>query len=141
MSDVEVNTVDGFQGREKDIIIFSTVRSEYDKIEGEKAKTIGFLRDERRMNVSLSRARLCMIIIGDLKRLMFSPNNGEWKKLIKYILKKKRCFNFDQSIEGYFDVFNKDSKKYKTDPYANNDKDKEQEQDNLITEKIQTIEN
>lgn len=65
MLQIEVNTVDGFQGREKDIIIFSCVRSE--RAEGEKESyTIGFLGDKRRMNVSLSRARLCLIVIGNI---------------------------------------------------------------------------
>lgn len=58
IQDIEVNTVDAYQGRERDIIIYSVVRS------NPKAK-IGFLRDERRLNVALSRARELLIIIGD----------------------------------------------------------------------------
>jgi hypothetical protein len=56
--DVEVNTIDGFQGQEKDIIAISLVRSN-DKGE------IGFLKDERRLNVALTRARKKVIILGD----------------------------------------------------------------------------
>jgi superfamily I DNA and/or RNA helicase len=54
----EVDTVDGFQGREKEVVVISLVRS---NSEGE----IGFLSDERRMNVALTRARRKLIVIGD----------------------------------------------------------------------------
>jgi ATP-dependent RNA/DNA helicase IGHMBP2 len=55
---VEIDTVDGFQGREKEAVIISLVRSNAD---GE----IGFLSDARRMNVALTRARRKLIVIGD----------------------------------------------------------------------------
>ena len=57
-TDVEVDTVDGFQGREKEAVVICMVRSNGD---GE----IGFLSDERRMNVALTRARRKLIVIGD----------------------------------------------------------------------------
>ena len=55
---ISVNTVDGFQGQERDIILISLVRS---NDEGQ----IGFLRDLRRMNVAITRARMKVIILGD----------------------------------------------------------------------------
>ncbi len=55
---IKVDTVDGFQGEEKDIILISLVRS------NEKGE-IGFLKDTRRMNVAITRARKKLIIIGD----------------------------------------------------------------------------
>jgi len=55
---VEVGTVDGFQGREKEAVILSLVRSNHDK-------QVGFLRDTRRMNVALTRARRKLILIAD----------------------------------------------------------------------------
>ena len=55
---VEVNTVDAYQGRERDIIIYSVVRSNPKGL-------IGFLADFRRLNVALSRARELLIIVGD----------------------------------------------------------------------------
>ncbi|GAB4109633.1 MAG: AAA domain-containing protein [Thermoflexibacter sp.] len=56
--DIEVNTVDSFQGQERDIIYISLVRS---NSEGE----IGFLKDTRRMNVAMTRARKKLVVIGD----------------------------------------------------------------------------
>jgi senataxin len=78
---VEVNTVDGFQGREKDVIIFSCVRSYTPDDPSHKNKSIGFLDDPRRMNVSLSRARLCLVVIGNIAKLYESKR---WRKLIDY---------------------------------------------------------
>jgi len=61
-SSIEINSVDAYQGRERDIIIFSTVRS------NDQGK-VGFLSDWRRMNVALTRAKSGLIIVGDLKTL------------------------------------------------------------------------
>jgi superfamily I DNA and/or RNA helicase len=69
---IEINTVYGFQGREKSMIIFSTVRSK-------GGKTIDFLSDERRMNVGLSRAKSCLIVRGDSKKLV---TDNYWDKLV-----------------------------------------------------------
>lgn len=55
---IEVATVDSFQGRECDVILYSTVRSNQNR-------RIGFLRDNRRVNVALSRARDMLVIVGD----------------------------------------------------------------------------
>ncbi len=63
---ISVNTVDGFQGQERDIIIISLVRS---NDEGQ----IGFLRDLRRMNVAITRARMKVIILGDRHTLTRHP--------------------------------------------------------------------
>jgi ATP-dependent RNA/DNA helicase IGHMBP2 len=63
---VEIDTVDGFQGREKEVVVISFVRSNR---EGE----IGFLADTRRMNVALTRARRKLILIGDSATLGGHP--------------------------------------------------------------------
>jgi superfamily I DNA and/or RNA helicase len=56
--DLEIDTVDGFQGREKEAVLFSCVRSN-------STGDIGFLADTRRMNVALTRARRKLIVVGD----------------------------------------------------------------------------
>ncbi|MDE5797045.1 MAG: C-terminal helicase domain-containing protein, partial [Muribaculaceae bacterium] len=63
---ITINTVDGFQGQERDVIIVSLVRS---NDEGQ----IGFLRDLRRMNVAMTRARMKLILIGDSVTLGSHP--------------------------------------------------------------------
>ena len=72
---IAVNTVDGFQGQERDVIILSMVRS---NDEGQ----IGFLRDLRRMNVAITRARMKVIILGDAATLTRHPF---YRQLWQYI--------------------------------------------------------
>lgn len=72
---ITVNTVDGFQGQERDIIIISLVRS---NDEGQ----IGFLRDLRRMNVAITRARMKLIILGDRHTMTRHPF---YRKLWEYV--------------------------------------------------------
>lgn len=75
---ISVNTVDGFQGQERDVILVSLVRSNE---EGQ----IGFLRDLRRMNVAITRARMKLIILGDVATLTRHPF---YKKLWEYCVFK-----------------------------------------------------
>ncbi len=63
---ISVNTVDGFQGQERDVIVISLVRSNEDG-------NIGFLRDLRRMNVAMTRARMKLIIIGSVSTMTRHP--------------------------------------------------------------------
>ncbi len=72
---ISINTVDGFQGQERDVIVISLVRS---NDEGQ----IGFLRDLRRMNVAITRARMKVIILGDSNTLTRHPF---YRQLWKYI--------------------------------------------------------
>ena len=120
INDIEINTVDSFQGQERDIIIFSTVRANFkDEVinleEGEIPSSpdqssqnnsnsnngnnvgIGFLNDFRRMNVGLSRAKCCCFVIGHSETL---KNNLYWKKLINYCKDKNSFFQVEKNKES-----------------------------------------
>ncbi|KAK9097711.1 hypothetical protein Syun_024756 [Stephania yunnanensis] len=81
-SDVDFNTVDGFQGREVDILILSTVRAsaQSSALPGLKSSVIGFVSDVRRMNVALTRAKLSLWILGNASTLKTDRN---WAALVK----------------------------------------------------------
>lgn len=75
---ISVNTVDGFQGQERDIIVISLVRS---NDEGQ----IGFLRDLRRMNVAITRARMKLIILGDKTTMTHHPFYRQLEQYIQHL--------------------------------------------------------
>jgi senataxin len=74
LSRIDFNTVDGFQGQEKDIIILSCVRA------GPNVSTIGFLSDARRVNVAITRSRCSLFILGNAPTLKRS--NQLWEKIV-----------------------------------------------------------
>jgi len=82
---VQIQTVDGFQGGEKDVIIISLVRSN-------DTEEVGFLSDHRRLNVAFSRARKKLVVIGDSSTL-------EKSEYLKYVL------DYFQSNDFYFSVW------------------------------------
>uniref|UniRef100_M4BPQ5 DNA2/NAM7 helicase-like C-terminal domain-containing protein n=1 Tax=Hyaloperonospora arabidopsidis (strain Emoy2) TaxID=559515 RepID=M4BPQ5_HYAAE len=89
--DIDVNTVDGFQGREKEIIIYSCVRTSYGGHRKKKRRRHGndtdenvldaFWADERRMNVAITRAKSSLWIVGNSKLL---KQSRAWKALIRH---------------------------------------------------------
>jgi hypothetical protein len=85
---IEVKSVDGYQGRERDVIIFSAVRSN-------RQGNLGFLTDWRRLNVALTRAKTALLVIGDLDTL--EEGDKHWSAFAKWC-KSAGCV-VDKSFE------------------------------------------
>lgn len=74
---IDVNSVDGFQGREKEVCVFSVTRAPKRK---EKKNSLGFVADERRVNVGLTRARSSLLVVGSAKAL---ATDTHWGALVR----------------------------------------------------------
>ncbi len=88
-NDVEVNTVDGYQGREKDVVILSLVRSN-------RQRNLGFLTDLRRLNVSLTRAKKMLIVVGDSSTL---KANETYNRFIEFVRRKGMLIDSEKIFE------------------------------------------
>ncbi|KAI0465025.1 hypothetical protein LJB42_000243 [Komagataella kurtzmanii] len=77
LTELEISTVDGFQGREKEIIILTLVRSN-------REKEVGFLKDFRRLNVSMTRAKKQLCVIGDMETLGENKTTKFLSKWVKW---------------------------------------------------------
>uniref|UniRef100_A0A453NCV3 Helicase ATP-binding domain-containing protein n=1 Tax=Aegilops tauschii subsp. strangulata TaxID=200361 RepID=A0A453NCV3_AEGTS len=91
---LKIKSVDGFQGGEEDVIIISTVRSNEDG-------AVGFLRDAKRTNVALTRAKHCLWVIGNATTL--SKNRSVWQDIV-YDSQRRRCFFHASSDKGLLDA-------------------------------------
>ncbi|CAM6125409.1 unnamed protein product [Calypogeia fissa] len=89
---IDINTVDGFQGREKDIAIFSCVRAN-------PKGGIGFVSDFRRMNVGLTRARASMLVVGSSVAL---KQDKHWKNLISSAKERRRLLKVSKPYHTFF---------------------------------------
>lgn len=98
---MEFNTVDGFQGREVDILILSTVRASASCFAEHKIHSgnIGFVADVRRMNVALTRAKFSLWILGNAKTLMTNKN---WEALLKDAKKRNLVISSKQPYDSIF---------------------------------------
>lgn len=81
LTEVKVGTVEQFQGQEREVIIISTVRSTVKHNEFDRSHNLGFLRNSRRFNVAITRAKSLLIIIGNPHIITKDPN---WDKLLRY---------------------------------------------------------
>ncbi|XP_024967488.1 probable helicase MAGATAMA 3 isoform X3 [Cynara cardunculus var. scolymus] len=89
---VDINTVDGFQGREKDVAIFSCVRAS-------KERGIGFVADFRRMNVGITRARASVLVVGAADALR---KDEHWKNLIESAEERNFLFKVSKPYTEFF---------------------------------------
>ncbi|EFP01369.1 hypothetical protein CRE_23956 [Caenorhabditis remanei] len=91
---VDINTVDAFQGHEREVIIFCLVRDNDDG-------SIGFLRETRRLNVAVTRAKRQFVLIGSSRMMM--RRNKDLRKLYKYLKSEKVVFGpeiFDNFVDA-----------------------------------------
>ncbi|CAH8316930.1 unnamed protein product [Eruca vesicaria subsp. sativa] len=98
---VDINTVDGFQGREKDVAIFSCVRAN-------DAGGIGFLSNSRRMNVGITRAKSSVLVVGSAATLKSDPL---WKNLVESAEKRNRLFKVSKPMNDFFSEANLETMK------------------------------
>ncbi|XP_054776314.1 probable helicase MAGATAMA 3 [Prosopis cineraria] len=89
---VDICTIDGCQGREKDIAIFSCVRASKDK-------GIGFLEDDRRMNVGITRAKSAILVVGSASTLRRSER---WNKLVESAEKRHSLLKVGKPYSSFF---------------------------------------
>eukprot|EP00965_Chrysotila_dentata_P070882 2342820-Pleurochrysis_carterae.AAC.4 len=99
---IEVNSVDGFQGREKQIIIFCTVRSDHKR---DEPRGIGFVKDARRINVSMTRAKHTLLILGHAKTLR---KEEIWDSLIRDAEQRKCVLKAHSPIGIWFESASKE---------------------------------
>ncbi|KAH0482392.1 MAG: uncharacterized protein KVP18_004510 [Porospora cf. gigantea A] len=99
---VDVNTVDGFQGQEKDYVIYSAVRAQATDGKITEKSRVGFLADVRRMNVAVTRARLNLWVIGNAAHLQGNPL---WKKFVGYCERNSSLFNIHTKKDTHLKVW------------------------------------
>ena len=88
---ISIRSVDGFQGQERELIIFSAVRSN-------DVGQLGFLINDQRMNVLLTRARRGLIVIGNSDTL--AQKNSTWKTWIEWMQKEKLVIDSGKTTVG-----------------------------------------
>lgn len=99
---MEFNTVDGFQGREVDILILTTVRSSISDSgsTGTSSIGIGFVADIRRMNVALTRAKLSLWIVGNARTLQINPH---WAALVQNAKERNLFISVSRPYDSFLE--------------------------------------
>lgn len=101
VDNLSISTIDSFQGREKEVIIFATTRSNMQD-------DIGFLRDERRFNVAITRAKRALIVIGNLKTFG-QARHKHLESFVKDVLDpSNKILEFDSKQKSFKNIFTKE---------------------------------
>ena len=99
IANIDINTLDAFQGRENDVIIYSTVRTN---------DSIGFQREKERINVAFSRAKKLLIVCGDKDFFYnFDDPDNKFVEIIDYISGNQQCGIIRCDGGNCFETFNK----------------------------------
>uniref|UniRef100_A0A6N2NG14 DNA2/NAM7 helicase-like C-terminal domain-containing protein n=1 Tax=Salix viminalis TaxID=40686 RepID=A0A6N2NG14_SALVM len=108
VADMEFNTVDGFQSREVDRLILSTIRAAdlSSSMNGLSSSSIGFVVDVRRMNVALTRAKFSLWILGNARTLQ---TNRNWATLVKDAKERNLVISVKQPYESLFETAPRDA--------------------------------
>ncbi|XP_062855111.1 putative helicase mov-10-B.2 [Trichomycterus rosablanca] len=102
IENLKVGSVEEFQGQERRVIIVSTVRSNSEYVEIDEHFNIGFLKNEKRFNVAVTRARSLLIVVGNPIILSTDP---AWCRFIDYCTDEGGCSGFNRSsVEGTEEV-------------------------------------
>ena len=115
---VDVNSIDGFQGREKDVCIFSVVRAPT------KGRGLGFVADERRINVGLTRSKSSLIVLGSAKALKGDDN---WGGLVASARDRNLIVNLPRGSKDYKAFVAKHGATYDADDLSGDEQDEPEE--------------
>jgi len=85
---VEVDTVDAFQGREKDVVVFDVTST----------SSFGFSTDAHRLNIALTRARLKLVVVGNAEAIQRRAENTLLHKFLEYCSKKNAVYDWSRKI-------------------------------------------
>ncbi|KAM3872352.1 putative helicase mov-10-B.1 [Diretmus argenteus] len=101
MKDLKVGSVEEFQGQERRVIMVSTVRSSRKYTEIDQKFTLGFVKNEKRFNVAVTRAKALLIVVGNPIVL---KEDDAWARFIKYCRDKGGCTEFPHTEEMFQDT-------------------------------------
>ncbi|GCB78692.1 hypothetical protein scyTo_0015865 [Scyliorhinus torazame] len=98
IKELKVGSVEEFQGQERKVIIISTVRSSSDYLQMDEDFNLGFLKNPKRFNVALTRAKALLIVVGNPMILRQDPN---WNRLLSYCVTKQAYTGYEYESDDH----------------------------------------